>query len=315
MDTNLLHEFVVLVEHLNYSTAARMMNMSQSSLSRHIHELERYLGAQLFYRKDALTLTYAGQILLEELNGLFAAETRIKERIRASKDCYRGTIFIEDYEFSHEVRNFFLRGINQFREGNPSVMFEFRPVKHNLAIVDSINEGYFDVGVLMKSGARDCDIPCPEDMQVLPLRHAVSPLMVYTHKSVLPDIQQGPVSLKAFKDISFLLPLKPEYAAFRNDFTEICQENGFLPNFLMKEIHTYEQLALFDMTDCAQIVRAGDVDSPSSPFLMNPSCKLLELEGEYYTTPYLLFRHEGSSDVVDVFTSYLETFAVDLAED
>lgn len=312
MDTALLHEFVVLVEHLNYSTAARMMNMSQSSLSRHISELERYFGAQLFYRKDKLTLTYAGQILLEELNGILVIEKRIKDRIRESKERYQGTIFIEEYIFAHEVRNFFLRAINRFREDNPSVMFEFRQVKHNLSILDSLHEGYFDIGVLTKSGSRDSEMPNLVDFHVLPLWHAASPLMVYTHTSVLPGVEHGPVSLAVFKDIPFLLPLKPEYASFRDDLTAMCEKDGFVPSFIMKEIHAYEQLALFDMTACAQIVRSGDVDSPSSPFLMNPNCKLLELEGDFWTTPYLLFRRENSSDVVDVFMRYLETVASDL---
>lgn len=314
MDTTLLHEFVVLVEHLNYSTAARMMNMSQSSLSRHIHELERYFGTQLFYRKDKLTLTHAGQILLEEYDAVFAAEKRIKKRIKDSKDHYQGTILIEDYAFAHEVRNFFLRAINCFRENNPAVMFEFRPVKHNLSILDSLREGYFDVGVLTKSGLGDPDMPLIDDFHVLPLRHATSPLMVYTHASVLPDVLDGPVSLAEFREVSFLLPLKPEYASFRDDLTTMCQEKGFVPKFLMKEIHTYEQLALFDMTGCAQIVRAGDVDSPSSPFLMNPNCKLMELEEDCRTTPYLLFRKDGSSDIVDIFMSFLESFAADLVD-
>lgn len=307
MDTGLLHEFVVLVEHLNYSTAAKMMNMSQSTLSRHIGELERFYGARLFNRSEGLTLTYAGQVLLEELSDLFAVEDRIKERVKAAKNHYRGTVYVEDYEFSHEVRNFFLRSINLFREENPEVMFEFRRVKHNLAILDSVAEGYFNVGVLVKSGAKDAAVPRPEGFRILPLRHMASRLMIYAHKSAVAHTNGGPVSLKDFKDVPFLMPLKSEYASFRNDLVDLCAQSGFAPNFLLKEIHTYEQLALFEMKDCVQIVRQGDVDNPSSPFLMNPSCEVVELQEEYYATPYLVFPEQGASELVDAFADYLES--------
>lgn len=78
MDTNLLHEFVTLAEYLNFSTAAKMMNMSQSTLSRHIGDLERHYGTLLFSRRDSLTLTYAGQILLEECAACSPSKTESK---------------------------------------------------------------------------------------------------------------------------------------------------------------------------------------------------------------------------------------------
>lgn len=313
MDTKLLHEFVVLAERLSFSTTARLLNMSQSSLSRHIIQLEKYYDTQLFFRGDKMTLTYAGQVLLEELTDLFAVEERIKQKIKEAKSHYQGTISIEDYEFSQEVRNFFLLSINQFRKDNPDVLFEFRRVKQNLTIADSIAEGYFDVGLLVNSGSKDSDIEKPEGLQVIPLRHLASRIMVYAHNSLLPENESDAVSITHFSDALFLLPLKPEYASFRRNLTDICESNGFTPKFLMKEIHTYEQLAMFDMDGSVQIVREGDVNEVSSPFMMNPNCGIRSLREEYYAVPYLLVKEDAQSEVVCAFANYLKELATKLS--
>lgn len=307
MDTNLLHEFVTLAEYLNFSTAAKMMNMSQSTLSRHIGDLERHYGTLLFSRRDSLTLTYAGQILLEECAGLFAIEDRIEERIRASKRQYQGTIYVEDYQFSHEVRSFLLRAINTFRAENPAVFFEFRRVRHNVGILDSVKEEYFDVGVLVKSSERIETAPNIEGFSTIALPALTSRLAVYTHEDTI-DANGGSLPLASFAEIPFLLPLRPEYASFRNDFTVLCEQRGFTPQFLLKEMHSYEQLALFDMHCCAQIVRFGDVQAPSSPFLLDPHCCVIELEEELYATPYLIFRAE-TTELVKQFEAHVSNMA------
>ena len=61
MDISLYHEFVTLASHRNYSAAARDLNMSQPTLSRHMNALGKELKCQLFYDTRPLTLTVAGE--------------------------------------------------------------------------------------------------------------------------------------------------------------------------------------------------------------------------------------------------------------
>lgn len=55
MDLQMLHEFAVLAERLNYTQAARDLNVAPSTLSRHMATLETELGTRFFYawRRDA----------------------------------------------------------------------------------------------------------------------------------------------------------------------------------------------------------------------------------------------------------------------
>lgn len=56
-------EFLVLTEHLNFSSAAESLFITQSALSRHISALEAELGTRLFDRTtQSVVLTASGQV-------------------------------------------------------------------------------------------------------------------------------------------------------------------------------------------------------------------------------------------------------------
>ncbi|MDR1184760.1 MAG: LysR family transcriptional regulator [Coriobacteriales bacterium] len=61
----LLHEFSVFVWHMNITKAAKELNITQSTLSKHISILEKELGVQLIERGSRMTLTSAGQFFAE----------------------------------------------------------------------------------------------------------------------------------------------------------------------------------------------------------------------------------------------------------
>lgn len=69
-----LNEFVVLSNTLNYRQASERLNLSQSTLSRHISSIEREFKVRLFDRNTAaVTLTDAGrQLRSEALKVLYA---------------------------------------------------------------------------------------------------------------------------------------------------------------------------------------------------------------------------------------------------
>ena len=62
-------EFICLCECLSFAKAAKKLNVSQPTLSRHILELETQLGFKLFSR-NPLSLTAAGKYYLEAIVGV-----------------------------------------------------------------------------------------------------------------------------------------------------------------------------------------------------------------------------------------------------
>ena len=83
MDLNQLQSFQAVAKTLSFTGAARRLGVPQSTVSRHISDLEQQLGAKLFYRtkrdvqlsdEGRTFLPYAGEILAAAARGAAAVE-------------------------------------------------------------------------------------------------------------------------------------------------------------------------------------------------------------------------------------------------
>ena len=84
MDINQLNCFISVAQTLNFSEAARRNYVSQSTVSRHVSDLEKELGVQLFSRtRREVFITNEGKTLLpyaiEMVSTFNKARTVIKE--------------------------------------------------------------------------------------------------------------------------------------------------------------------------------------------------------------------------------------------
>lgn len=316
MDTDVLNEFATLAQRLNYAIAARELNVSQSTLSRHISALERSLGVRLFTRGGRLTLTYAGSILLEEAGAIFAAEERIARRLAEARRRVQGRVRLEDYFFSHDIKNFMLAAARRYREVYPGVSFEFTAIPSGGEIVEMLDSGQLDVGVLVKNGPQEPSFEEESGYRVVPLWHEQSPMGVYLRKDVVApgEVVDGRITIDVLRRLPVLLPLRPEYANFKPDMIELCSRHGFKPAFRLFEMHSLEDLALADMSDCVQIALASDFANPSSPFNVEPDCVFYPLEQGYCSTPYLLLSRRRDNPLLESFADFLDELAEERAK-
>lgn len=65
MNTTSLAYFIAAAEDLNFTKTAARLFISQQTLSNHIIRLEEACDTTLFNRKPHLSLTFAGEILLD----------------------------------------------------------------------------------------------------------------------------------------------------------------------------------------------------------------------------------------------------------
>lgn len=71
MDVSHMHEVLVLAEHLNFTTAAAELYVSQPTLTRHVSAVEEALGVKLFRRTNhVVELTRAGAVAVKAFQNI-----------------------------------------------------------------------------------------------------------------------------------------------------------------------------------------------------------------------------------------------------
>lgn len=91
--------FLATAEHGSYSAAARVLQVSQPTVSRRIGQLEARLGARLFdHRNDGLVLTEPGQGLVELARTMEVTAHRLKRRVQGLDTAPSGKVVLTTTE-------------------------------------------------------------------------------------------------------------------------------------------------------------------------------------------------------------------------
>lgn len=103
--------FMALTEDLNYTKAAKNLNLSQPAVTKHIQYLEDHLGVQLVtYKNRQLTITESGLYLKERIRDLEKESKRIKEALSNRQEVKSITIgasrTIGEYYIWNVIREF-----------------------------------------------------------------------------------------------------------------------------------------------------------------------------------------------------------------
>lgn len=84
--------FLLVVDEMNISRAAKRAFISQQCLSKHMKRLEEELGVTLFNRKPSLSLTPAGEIVLERARQIKALSYNLECELAEMKSNDSGTL-------------------------------------------------------------------------------------------------------------------------------------------------------------------------------------------------------------------------------
>ncbi len=86
LDSHQLNVFLTAAETLNFTQAARELNMTQPSVSQHVQELENHFGTKLFFRAGRrVSLTDAGVALVPLAREMVSLSIRIDEKMESLK--------------------------------------------------------------------------------------------------------------------------------------------------------------------------------------------------------------------------------------
>lgn len=95
MDIEHLREFIVLVETKNYWEASSRLFIGQSTLSKHIKQMEQELGVPLFNRTSRkVELTRYGKLLIPYAEKITSAHLACREALRDAKEAEQGLLVL-----------------------------------------------------------------------------------------------------------------------------------------------------------------------------------------------------------------------------
>ena len=93
MELRHIQSFVAVAEELNFTRAAKRLQIAQPPVSRHIRDLEKELGVQLFERTNSrVFLTDAGRRFLNEARAVLQHASRAIDAARQAGDGWAGTV-------------------------------------------------------------------------------------------------------------------------------------------------------------------------------------------------------------------------------
>lgn len=130
MNFDYLREFLDLASTLNFTKSASNLNMTQSTLSRHVSAMERELGAQLFIRTtNSVKLTQDGRLLFEKASALVSGYSdAISEMQRRSHQTVE-TVNVTGSAVQPTVLRFFSRLSAYASHRNEPVRFELHKIR------------------------------------------------------------------------------------------------------------------------------------------------------------------------------------------
>ncbi|MCF2662144.1 LysR family transcriptional regulator [Pseudoflavonifractor phocaeensis] len=240
---NFLHlkYFLMVAEELNITRAAERLYISQQSLSNHISNMERELNVKLFTRSPKLSLTYAGDQLVQTATQILDLHTQFLTKVGDINRHYLGVLRVG---ISHTCGLALLPEIlPRFREEFPMVEFSLSEGNSN-QLEDELSHGRVDLIIcfqpIMLEGVETVPLTEQKLVMVVP-RGFTDQLFGGRAEEVRAQFQQG-ADIAAFQQMPFVLIKRGNRT--RSIVDQYFSRYYFKPKLILETENTVTTLAM-----------------------------------------------------------------------
>lgn len=255
---------------LNFSHAAKQLNMSQPSLSMAIKRLEEKLNAELFHRqKTGLVLTHQGKSLFRQVKSLMEQWQQIHLNIRGEIPTLAGRVTVG----CHAVLSPYMANlVALLNEKYPELEFNMH---HDLspAIIKSVLDGHVDIGFALNP---------PDDWRLITHSLSQSEMSFWAREGSpwekSPEEQAPPIIFDKTNPVSLAVFERFKINGYKhgkiiniNNYESICTLTmegcgiGILPNCYVQKNFTDKLIRLFSLPflkyNMNMLYRSQDKDS------------------------------------------------------
>lgn len=229
MELRQLRYFAKAAETLNFSDAAKCLNIAQSSLSQQVRQLEDELGTQLFIRNShSIRLTEAGELMLPfALRTLHEAES-CADRIHDLQKMLTGTLNIG---VTHSFSPILTESVISFMKMYPGIKLNIIYKQMN-ELMESLTKREIDFVLAFKPIQ-----PLPDVESHILFQNTLSAIVGNNH----PLASKERISITELEKYELALPSKGLQA--RNAFDSIVSDyNNFKIRIELNEVNTLLRL-------------------------------------------------------------------------
>jgi DNA-binding transcriptional LysR family regulator len=240
-----LRYFVAVAEELNFSRAARRLQMAQPPLSAAIRQLEAELGTVLFHRSSReVVLTDAGHALLDGARRTLAEADRAVKSAQRAAAGETGRLRI-GFSWSATFQTLPTLG-RAFRARRPDVELLTEQM-WNARMAEALRAGTIDTAIAL----------CPEPSDSLASRRIRTERVVAILGSGHPHAAGGPIRLDWLADESFVLFPRGYAPRLYDALVALCRNAGFEPTLRTESFHAGWELGLLADLDVVALTPAS----------------------------------------------------------
>ncbi len=220
MDLNQVNNFVSVAQTLSFSGAARRNGVPQSTVSRHISDLEQELGVKLFYRtKRDVKLTGEGRAFLPYAKELLEISRKAAYVVKQLHEGAQGRLAIATMD---TPGRFLAECLREFGRRYPDILVDITYVPVCEPQLDE-QEDQYDFHFLH----RDL-LPVGDDFDFLPTHE--DHLGVVVAKGH--PLSQKPLDFSALKQEKFLIVSESENPILYMQMMAVCRAHHFTPHIV-----------------------------------------------------------------------------------
>lgn len=288
MRISYFREFIVLAQYLNFSLAARHLNMTQPGLSRHISRLEDEIGVKLLVRDThRVKLTESGELFLKGIQKIIEDYDFLCDSV-SKGNFNRITIGVPYFG----VNKYLSHIVSWFESANPMVKIDYLP-----AYPDEIIAGLFsrqvDIAVMPKVNFRHSEDLIFHDA----FNESLVILLNQDHHLA----ERTGVHISELKNEKIIV-LKGVYGdALFEYWRELCHQRGFSPAGKALETKTIEEAALRMNPQAGVMPLPGHVKKAN----ISKNIKGIDiLDEDCYLTVSLIHHPENQNPMTEKFIQY-----------
>lgn len=284
-----IEEIRELARTLNFNTAAQVLHMSQSTLTRHVAALEKRLGFRLFSRSP-MGLTQAGQYYVTAVAKLAEEYNQIVETCSVMAKRDQESVCVNMVAATNSLwGDVIYEAITRMQDGYPNIPEPHLSIHKSMSIESSVFSGLADVGMVFRE-----PVELPEGFACIKI--AELPLAAY-FKQTSPLAEFDQVSFSMLADYYLVCPSSPQLQTTFDGALDAFQRNNTTPRYRIRNFTDFDRV--YYLLDEDEYVLGNNI-----PGLIDPTKTLVSrpVAGQANTYPvYLLFNTNSSKPATALF--------------